>query len=237
MTIGSGLFLSALVLGLVILYVATKDRWKWRRLVKWVVGIPVLLAVLGGVGIWGYTAYQDRPIAQDEFYGLKIGTPRADVRFAKGEPVSKDGSDRWTYNAGSGSAGAEAAAYLVKFNEDKVRYILYTAGAAQIYHPDLHGFKLDSKYDAVLTKLGQPSNVAISKDGLERILSFENYQTFFIFRKGEVIAYGVYNTALGPMEFNPKGAQAPQAVLQGLQTPVLHPYDRRDRRGLAAGWC
>jgi hypothetical protein len=212
MTIGSGLFLSALFLGLVVLYVATRDRWNWARLVKWVVGVPVLLAVIGGLGFWGYTTYQDRPVAHDEFYGLKIGAPRADVRFAKGEPATVDGPDRWTYHAGSGSAGADAAVYLVKFTDDKVRYILYTAGSAQIYHPDLQGFELDSKYDAVLKKLGQASHVANSKDGLERILSFDKYKTFFIFRKGEVVAYGVYDTALGPMEFNPKGSQAPDAA-------------------------
>ena len=207
MSVGTGLFLSALFLGIVILYVATKDRWNWKRLIEWVVGLPVVLLIVGGLGLWGYYTYEDRPTAQDEFYDLKLGTPRADVRLAKGEPTSKDGPDRWTYNAGSLSAGADAAIYIVKFKDDKVRYILYTASPSQIYHPYMHGLQLHSKYDAVLKKLGEPSHDAISKDGLERMASYEQYKTFFVVRKSEVIAYGIYDPTMGPMEYSKESTQ------------------------------
>lgn len=49
MTLGTGLFLSALILSLVILYSVTRDRWNWRRLVFWVcLGMECWISKKGG---------------------------------------------------------------------------------------------------------------------------------------------------------------------------------------------
>ena len=49
MNVGDSIFLSALILGAVGLYAATKDRWNWKKLVKYVVGVPTVLIVLAGL--------------------------------------------------------------------------------------------------------------------------------------------------------------------------------------------
>jgi hypothetical protein len=37
--LGTAIFLSALVLGVVGLYAVTKDRWNWRKIAFWSLGI------------------------------------------------------------------------------------------------------------------------------------------------------------------------------------------------------
>jgi len=57
MSIGTAIFLSSLFLGLVALFAATKDRWRWGQFVKRLaltVASILLLAALawGGVYLW-----------------------------------------------------------------------------------------------------------------------------------------------------------------------------------------
>ena len=63
MSVGDAIFFSAVLLSAVGLYAATKDRWNWKRLMKWAVGGPIVLGVIAGLGTWGYVSYQDRPTA------------------------------------------------------------------------------------------------------------------------------------------------------------------------------
>lgn len=208
MTIGSGLFLSALFLGLVILYVATKDRWNWKRLIKWVIGLPIVLAVIAGLGTWGYVTYQDRPTAQTSFFDIPLGATRADVRFAKGEPseIASDDPDVWIYKRGT-TERPNTSAYVVRFKGDKIRYVQYFSVVDEV-NPWLQGFTKGTPYDRVIEVLGQASHTATSKDGLEKILSFDKHNTFYRFEKAEVVTYGIFDSKEGPMEFAPKANNA-----------------------------
>lgn len=72
MPLGTGLFLSALVLSLVILYAVTKDRWNWRRIALWstigpLTAVLVISAVVYLVGWW-----EDRPKPLESFYGIAL---------------------------------------------------------------------------------------------------------------------------------------------------------------------
>ena len=82
MSVGSGLVLSALLLGLVILFVATKDRWRWGRIARWSIGGPAVLFIVAALGVWAYTAYTNRPSAPGAFFGLKAVASMDDVSRA-----------------------------------------------------------------------------------------------------------------------------------------------------------
>jgi len=202
MSVGDGIFLSAILLSIVGLYAATKDRWKWKRIAKWGIGLPISLAVVVGLGLWAYYNYDGRPKIQAEFGGIKLSSTQADVKFLKGEPIEKHSdAERWVYSAQSGSGQPEDAVYIIQFRDSKIRHITYWASERQIVNPWVHGFSVGSTYDEVLEKLGQPSHVSISADGLNRLLSFEKYQTFYEFTQGKVRSYGIYSPARGPMKF------------------------------------
>ena len=109
MTIGDGMFLSAIVLSLAALFVATKDRWNWTRIAKWGLVLPLAGVLMIGVGVYLYGRWEDRPTQQTSFGDIALAASKADVKFARGEPASTNDPDRWSYTAGSGSAGPEAA--------------------------------------------------------------------------------------------------------------------------------
>ncbi len=202
MSVGDAIFLSAVLLSVVGLYAATKDRWNWRRLLKWVIGGPIALAVITGLGIWGYVTYQERPTAQTSFFDIPIGAARADVRFRKGEPseIAKDDPDVWIYKLGTADSPGTSA-YVVRFKDDKIRYVQYFSVADEHLNPWLQGFTKGTSYERIVSVLGQPSNIATSADGLEKFLSFDKYNTFYRFEKAAVVTYGIFDPKEGPMKF------------------------------------
>ncbi len=204
-----------MLLSIVGLYAATKDRWNWTRILKWGVGLPLVGVALLAIGLWGYSIYEDRPTSQDSFEGLKLSSTPADVRFLKGEPIAKHSTDdRFVYDTHSGSAEAEDAVLIVQFREGRVRHIAYWAHERQIVNPYLLGFSIGSHYDEVIKQLGEPSHTSTSSDGLSRLLSFEKYQVFFEFERGKVRTYGIFDKSKGPMKFSKEAAQPASAPKQ-----------------------
>lgn len=213
MSIGDGIFLSAILFSIVGLYAATKDRWNWKLIAKWGFTLPVSVLAIFALGIWIYSTYEERPTSQKSFEGLKLSSTPADVRFLKGEPMAKHSTeDRWVYDAHSGSSQPEDAVVLVQFRDGKVRYITYWANERQIVNPYLLGFSIGSEYDAVIKKLGQPNHISTSADGLNRLLSFDKYRTVFEFEQGKVRTYGIFDPSMGPMKFNKEAEALPSSA-------------------------
>lgn len=84
MTLGTGIFLSTACILIVVLYVVTKDRWRWRRLGTWGIRALVGLCVLWGIA-YAYNSFA--PIGrQTEYDGLRLGMTASEVRYIKGQP-------------------------------------------------------------------------------------------------------------------------------------------------------
>lgn len=91
MELGTGIFLSALVIAVVMLYSATKDRWKWRRLVKRTLLVILGLLLVGsaaGVSTYYYQQIPSAVVQQTEYAGLRLGMTVDEVLYVKGEPTS-----------------------------------------------------------------------------------------------------------------------------------------------------
>lgn len=212
MTTGDGIFLSAVLLSIIALYAATRNRWNWRRVAKWGLGIPFIGVATVGLCIWIYSTYDGRPTAQDEFEGVKLTATPADIRFLKGDPIPKlSVVDRWVYDAHSGSAQPEDAILVVQFRDGRVRYIMYLATERQIVNPYLLGFTIGAHYEEVVKTLGNPSHTSTSADGLSRVLSFDKYRVFFEFERGKVRDYGIFDPSKGPVIFSNE-AEAPTSA-------------------------
>ena len=63
------------------------------------------------------------------------------------------------------------------------------------------GMRGGDTYEELIQKFGDPSHLDRSKDELERVLSFEKYNVFFLLKQNRVVLYGIYNPTHGPMEF------------------------------------
>lgn len=85
MELGTGVFLSAVFLGTVGLFIATKDRWNWKKIFLWPLGIVVGLSVVGGAIAYAYKQYEERPKVLTEFKGIKLGEQFQDAVFRHGK--------------------------------------------------------------------------------------------------------------------------------------------------------
>ena len=200
MDIGTGIFCSALFLGTVVLFVATKDRWNWKKIILWPLGIVVGISTIGLAGNYAYDQYNARPVPpqkQTSLWGISLQSTPADVKFAKGEPSSKEDDETWRYKVSS--EGNSHDEYSVKFKDGKVRFIAYVG--SPVNAPTIAHIGPRSSIEEVVSWLGEPSYISRSSDDLYRSYSFEKYNMFVAFGKLEVFAIGIYDPATGPFKF------------------------------------
>ncbi|MCD6682096.1 MAG: hypothetical protein LT102_15875 [Burkholderiaceae bacterium] len=183
MTIGSGIFLAALVSSLTFLFIATKDRWRWKRLVVWSVGTLTAVVTLTGGALWGYNAWEDRIRPIDEIGSIRLGMTRGDVLFFKGKPAEEVEGD-WVYREESGSI-----AYRVSFTEEKVDSVL--ALGESVYLPRFYGISFFSGTRDLELRLGPPDFVATSADGLSRMLHYRSLNLTFGYKKDRLEVVGI----------------------------------------------
>jgi hypothetical protein len=189
MELGTAVFLSAVLLSMVGLYAATKDRWNWKKILLWPLGVIVALAVLVGGGYYTYYQIDQRPKPQTSFWGIPLNATETEVRFLKGEPTKRDGT-LWVYDTDPSSR--DGAWYIVRFADDgSLRYVMYSGRGSSI--PYLQGISDYSSQETILEKFGKPTNVSTSKDGLKRLLSYAKYNLVFELVQNRVQALGMYD--------------------------------------------
>jgi hypothetical protein len=196
MSVGTGIFFSALFLGIVALYIATKDRWSWKKLLLWPSVALLTLGAATGGGFYVYHTWQDRPKVQQEFWGVRLRASMADLKFAKGAPTKQLDADTWIYDAGPTDRGF----YVVRFKNGKVRFVMYDGRS--FYAPTVQGINGYSSAEQITEKFGAPSYVSRSKDKLKRTLSYDAFNVAFSVERNEIRALGIYDASEGPLKFS-----------------------------------
>jgi len=191
-----GIFFSAILLGIVVLYLRNRERWEWDKIViLFTVGI-VSISILGGIGIFVYIKKSDKPEIQTSFWDINLSSSKSSIKFIKGPPDKIEPEDIWVYI--SEIFGAPEAYYL-RFNEDQIRLVGYLGGASS-GGPSIQGIHKGSSLDDILMFFGKPSHISESTDNLKKLYSYENYNVFFKIEDSRVSTYGVYNPKYGPMK-------------------------------------
>lgn len=199
MTLGNGNFLSALVISVTALFIATKGRWNWKKIFLWPTAVLVSIAVLLGGGAYVISLIPTKPKVQENFWGISLNTNKADLKFMKGEPTKiEDGG--WTYETKK-EYGNDWSVYRISFRDDKIRYILYS-GSSWLDSPELQEMRLYDSSQKVHSRFGEPTHTSVSDDQLRRIYSYDNYYVFFMLERDQVQKYGIFNPALGPLQFS-----------------------------------
>ena len=199
MTLGEGIFLSTLVLSLTALFIVTKDRWKWKKILLWPTAILVGIAALAGGGVYVTSLIPMKPKVEEIFWGITLNASKADLKFMKGEPTKTE-DDGWTYETKK-EYGNDWSVYRISFRDNKIRYVLYS-GSNWLDSPALQEIRLNDSSQKVHSKFGEPSHTAISDDQLRRIYSYDNYHVFFMLERDQVQAYGIFNPAFEPLQFS-----------------------------------
>jgi hypothetical protein len=194
MTLGTAIFLSSVVLGIVILFISTKDRWNWKKIILWPILVVVSISILLGVGYYIYQSISNRPKPQTTFLGISLDSTKGDIKFLKGEPIKGSDDKFWSYSTEQGKSS-----FFIIFKDSKIWVIGYDGEI--LYGNSLQGVYIGASYDEIIKKFGQPSFVSISEEELERILSYDKYNVFFVLKENRVISYGIYNKTLGPFKY------------------------------------
>ena len=132
MSIGLGVFLGLALISLAIVFVATRERWPWKRIMLGVlvvlVGVPA--AGLGALYLWNRMPKPNVP--ESELWGIRLGMPRKEVVFRKGPPqdstsfVDSEGEVRevWGYSE------SYAPHYAIHFEKEGLPTFVWLKTAA-----------------------------------------------------------------------------------------------------------
>lgn len=200
MSVGTGIFLAALFLGLVYLYVNTKDNWPWRKIVKRTGLTMLILTVLFGVvigGVIGYESYQaDKNHTDDQKLGLvkslegvTIGQKLSDVEFHVGikRIPERDDEVEIAYSL----VGKENVRFFFDKSTNLVTLMDFTCNDDAIQYPALYSLKIHS------VTCGDSSEkiLSIYPSQLTRVLCLtpdkEDVEKFNNVRAYDVPQYGV----------------------------------------------
>lgn len=198
MELGTGVFLAGFALAVVWLFLGTKDRWNWRRIMRWLGGIALVVILLGAGVV--YLAVRDTghwAKAQTEFAGLRLGQAESDVRFRKGEPSSTE-VDAWEFNKTN-------ERLLVLFEDGKVRVILEQP---MNNFASLLGIRKGDTVDDLTRRLGEPGFSSSSRDGMKRLYHYPQLHAVYSLEVGSVTAFGIYDPAHGPLKYSDDPAPA-----------------------------
>lgn len=200
MTIGTGIFLSSLMLSLVALFVTTKDRWDWKKISIWIgvsaFGVPALL----GTTWFAYTEYKQRLQPQTEFWGVPLGATEGEVKLLKGTPMLINDHGTWLYDSEGEGQGQEGP-YGIRFKDGKVWWIAYLREKTA-YSPGLVGVDSNANYKKIVQLLGEPSYISISEDETSRALSYKKLNVFFKLTKDQIETLGIFDPEVGPFRLN-----------------------------------
>lgn len=207
MTVGAGIFAGATVIAIVALFIATKDRWNWRKIILWPLLSLVGLAIAGGLGIWAWNIYEGRPKVQTTFGAVTLGESMDEVRFKKGalelvdskkERMDSEKGKDPTYHLSVDSGPS----YRIRFRDGKVLAI-YAFTTEKDYSTNIQGIYFDASAEQIIEKFGHGAEIQRSVDGVRRSYAYPKYHVFFGLGTNKVQVMGIYDGA-GPGPLTPQ---------------------------------
>jgi len=157
---------------------------KYRK-ARWILGgllASVMLA--GGAGYYYYNVLPNRVVRLEELWDIKLGWPRDEVIFRKGEPkliTHEDGEERLQYIKEYSSSE-----HIVIIADDHVVGV-YVFGGWASSAP----FGLSGGIESIEEKLGPPQTVRRSDDSLRRTLIYPQYNLYLILKENRITGWGI----------------------------------------------
>ena len=181
MTLGTGIFLSAVFLGLIALLIRTKERWSWKGLFLYPALVILIFGAMWALVDYGYEKgyYGPRKFGREtEYAGIKLRSTKDDVLFAKGKPTKEyppdddSGVIQWIYKEN------DDWLLCVYFGEDGLVRAVWAAThkkADSHSLPDLKFVRSYSDIEDFEERLGKAEFVENIHGGVSRIYVFPRY--------------------------------------------------------------
>ena len=196
MTLGTGIFLSSIIIGLIILFSLTRDHWNWKKISK-IAGIALVSIITGLVILFFFVSQSEKfhPQKITSFYGVNLRSSPDDVLFSKGEPDYKKDSNLWSYYVDS--CGERIGQLNLHFENNKVDAITFVLTKLGGFEPSLEKnmnyLKCGSTLESIERFFGKTNIISKSPNGLSRTFWYDKYNVAFTFRKGVVSSYGIFD--------------------------------------------
>jgi hypothetical protein len=187
MTVGAGIFASTLLLLFALAVYQITIRRKWRVVGKVTAFFVLVAAILGGAS-WGWYRYSNRPSVATELDGIRLGMGAVDVRLAKGAPSEEGEPERdtdgelsvaWLYGTG------DAYSLVIFSGRDtsdlKVSIVCEAGGYSRVL-----GFGRFDAEASLLNSLGPPTSQSINKEGLAKMVSYQQWKVAYEIAKGQI---------------------------------------------------
>ena len=184
MSLGTGIFWGLVALSFVILIVATKDKWKWGRIIAVIIGLPAL----GVIAITGYEYYDSLPQQITEIGNIPLDATYKEVAYWLDEPVSskpRESDSTYTTNL---YKLAEGGYIYISFKEGTSRRIIYDGEYDSDY--TVNGVWVSMSENSVIGRLGEVYEVYNFPDN-RRCYIWRELNSFAIFSKGICEAVGI----------------------------------------------
>jgi hypothetical protein len=180
-------------LGTIALFIATKDRWNWKKILLW----PTLIIILSSATIvtayFAYDRYKNLPKQITKFWDIPLDSNKSDIKFLKGSPIISSDGTLWEYKID------EDNKYFILFSDEKIKMIGYYGD--WLNSPEINGINFHDTPEIIQSKLGIPSYISTSDDEFSKTYSYDKYNTFVSFTQSKIYSFGAYNPSLGHVKY------------------------------------
>lgn len=207
MNTGTGIFLGAILLSMVLLFNFTKDRWNWAKIVKVVAAI--LLSIVIAVGIIEFTKNnQNNKVSVVDSYGsISIGMSFNEVKYIKGIPDrvakfknDKDADFSMLIDINRMPEKHTENDYRIWQYEGSISVYFDSKGTVNgiscskktLYCPSVFGIGIYDSERSIIDLLGEPEESNLSSDG-NKYLSYKKLNVLFVLNKQAVSEIVVMN--------------------------------------------
>lgn len=189
MELGTGIFLSSLVLAGVFLFSITKDRWNWKNITKFtaifamsslaIVTLIIYLQDITKSQKISFTTFK----APVKFAGVSLNESKSDVLFRLGKPEKteiREGNEYLFYDS-----------TRIKIENNLVTQVVFWGNKYNA--PNIDGFNFYADLNELKSILGEPSDIQISKDQTRRIYNFKSNNIGVVMEKEEIISVAIFD--------------------------------------------
>lgn len=223
MQIGTGVFLSAVLLSLTVLIVVTQDKWDWWGFFKRTSLWAAVVLVITGSAFVAINYANRRPKKETALCGIHLGDSVKDVIFRFGKPDKYSTDTDWHYSESERQFDGtvhDTHDVGIRFHNGLVQFISLSVGPEHL-GTGVNSIALRDPGEMVVKVYGPDYTILSTRDGYTRIYSYPKFDIFFVLDLNQVFEMGVYDPSQGPITFVDEGGEGKTPFPGGRMMPMI----------------
>lgn len=188
MTLGSGIFASTVLLVVCLGFWQITSHKKWKLVGKITAGLLAGTFVIGAI-IYVWNEISNRPPPPSvvtALLGAKLGSSPTEIKLALGKPDAESEPTTEGNQTRIDLTYSSPSVIVTLYGKDR-----YSTKAEIIcsrgYEAKLFGLSNADKEEELIERLGNPDSTSISRDGLNKIVSYSKWKASFTISKSSIV--------------------------------------------------